>query len=55
MMLRPWRWRRRRELRRELSELFAALDAAIGKAEVQGPRRTQKDAFRRAAAIRYEP
>jgi hypothetical protein len=55
MMLRPWRWRRRRELRHELSELFAALDAAIDKAEAQGPRRTRRDAFRRATAVRYEP
>jgi len=55
LMLRPWRWQRRRELRHELRELFAALDAAIDKAAAQGPRRSQKDAFRRAVSVRYGP
>lgn len=49
-LLRPW-LRRCWRLRRELRELFAALETAFAKAEAQGPRK----AFMRGLGVRYDP
>lgn len=54
LMLRPWRWPRCRQLRREMSELVTAMDDAFVKAGAQRPRRSQKDAFRHALGVRYD-
>jgi hypothetical protein len=53
LLLRPWSWRRRARLRRELPGLLADLDAAIDEAAAQRPRRSREDILSRGA-IRYE-
>ena len=49
----PWRMRRRRQIRRELRELFPALAAAYETGAARPPGR--RDPFPCAVSVRYEP